>query len=704
MPTSLFRTFSREILVTILFLVGRVGAQPTWIELTIQGTAQQGRDNPGAVYDPLSNRLIVFGGDADTGPCCTYFNDTWVLANANGLGGTPSWIQLSPAAPSGLPPGRNSLSVVYDATSNRMILFAGGQFGGNVYATLFNDVWVLTNANGLGGTPTWLQLAPVGGPPPPRAGQEAVYDEANNRMIIYGGGDNGIEDVPTDVWVLTNANGLGGTPTWLEFSPPNGAPVEEHYSTGYDPNTNRMIFFGGCCYWTNASWVLANANGVGVEPMWMPQSPGGTPPAIRQTAAYGYNPANNSLVIFGGSAAGTAYNDTWLLSNADGATGVPAWSNLIPNNAKGSPPIISGQLPSIGSGFDVVNERLISLENTPVSGGSVILQPWVLKLEPAQTGLIEVYANSSTATFTISGPMTYSGSGRSFVQSNAPPGAYTITYGQIENYVTPGPQTLTLDSDGRLTFFATYGINAVDVACKAGDLYSSTKLNDLENAGVQAVVVNAWPGVQKTSQCLSVLQDQLYNVMNAGLNIAAYCALSFDNPDGQIDPTDGLDMWSGGWQVDQALANIGSVPVAFLAIDVEIGGGFGASLPSDRITRIQEALKEVVAKGITPIIYTDSTQWSTVTQIEGDTNSVFSGYPLWDSFDDFVESLTLDGPYASGCPDGQTGSQYHWVPYGGWSRRLGKQYNLGCNRQGTSIGAAANLDIDVFDTSLFGLP
>ncbi len=384
----------------ILFTAGarRGTAQPTWTEVTTAGGPVSGRETPSAVYDPSSNSLIVFGGLSLEEPCCNNsLNEVWVLTNANGLGGTPTWMQLTPAAPTGVPAGRSSLSAVYDSANNRMIIFGGGQFGTSVFNTLYNDVWVLTNANGLGGTPSWVPLAPTGGPPPARAGQQAVYDSQNNRMIIYGGGNNGIEDVPTDVWVLTNANGLGGTPTWLQFSPANGAPAAEHYATGYDPNTNRMIFFGGCCYWTNATWALLNANGLGGTPTWMQLSPGGTLPAIRQTPAYGYDPTNNFLVIFGMAGPGTAYNDTWQLLNANGAAGTPEWMNLIPNDASGSPPIISGYNTSSASGYDIANQRLISLENTPVAGGGAILQPWVLALHPTCVPPLSIFPDTSGA-------------------------------------------------------------------------------------------------------------------------------------------------------------------------------------------------------------------------------------------------------------------------------------------------------------------
>jgi hypothetical protein len=87
-----------------------------------------------------------------------------------------------------------------------MILF-GGQPGYCLGCGGFNDVWVLENANGLTGTPQWVQLAPNGGPPANRNNQVAVYDSANNNMIMFGGaGDIGV-GILSDTWVLSNANG-----------------------------------------------------------------------------------------------------------------------------------------------------------------------------------------------------------------------------------------------------------------------------------------------------------------------------------------------------------------------------------------------------------------------------------------------------------------------------------------------------------------
>jgi Galactose oxidase, central domain len=80
---------------------------------------------------------------------------------------TPSWTQLSVV---GSPPlARASASAVYTGTDNRLIVF-GGHTG---FANL-NDVWTLSNANGLGGPPSWAQLNPVGSLPVGRAGHTAV--------------------------------------------------------------------------------------------------------------------------------------------------------------------------------------------------------------------------------------------------------------------------------------------------------------------------------------------------------------------------------------------------------------------------------------------------------------------------------------------------------------------------------------------------
>jgi hypothetical protein len=88
----------------------------------------------GGVYDPGSNTLMVYGGDnCNNVP----FSDVWVLSNANGVSGTPTWRQLSPAP---APQARRSFGTVYDPVSNELIIFGGYNDSGGY----FNDVWVLS--------------------------------------------------------------------------------------------------------------------------------------------------------------------------------------------------------------------------------------------------------------------------------------------------------------------------------------------------------------------------------------------------------------------------------------------------------------------------------------------------------------------------------------------------------------------------------
>ena len=140
------------------------------------------------------------------------------------------WIKLDPT---GKPlPGWANATAVYDTANNRMIVF-----GGSTATGFTNRVWVLANANGLGGTPKWAELKPVGGPPPPRVNHMAAYDQANNRLIVYGGSTTGLA-VLTDFWVLTNANGLGGTPRWIQLSYGGALPsqrVAGFAHPAYDP-------------------------------------------------------------------------------------------------------------------------------------------------------------------------------------------------------------------------------------------------------------------------------------------------------------------------------------------------------------------------------------------------------------------------------------------------------------------------------------
>ena len=247
-----------------------------------------------AVYDSTDNRMVVFGGAqgvASPPPC---LNDVYVLEYATGIGGTTSWIRLIPTG--GAPAPRYGHTAVYDPNGNAMIVFGGN----NCSSTYYNDVWVLKNANSLGDTPAWVQLSPSGPTPPVRAFSSAVYDETNNRMIVFGGFNGSYLG---DLWVLTNANGTGGTPGWLQLTPSGSPSPRSGHSAVYDAADNRMIVFGGTTGKgaLGETWVLASANGLVGTPSWDPLVPGSENAPRRAYHSAIYDPGSNKMIIFGGN-------------------------------------------------------------------------------------------------------------------------------------------------------------------------------------------------------------------------------------------------------------------------------------------------------------------------------------------------------------------------------------------------------------------
>jgi hypothetical protein len=83
-------------------------------------------------------------------------------------------------APPARPPRGPDNSTVYDSVNNRLIVFGG--CGGDC-APALNDVWVLTNANGLGGTPAWKEIQVTGGPAA-RTNAAVVYDSTENELFV----------------------------------------------------------------------------------------------------------------------------------------------------------------------------------------------------------------------------------------------------------------------------------------------------------------------------------------------------------------------------------------------------------------------------------------------------------------------------------------------------------------------------------------
>jgi hypothetical protein len=78
-----------------------------------------------------------------------------------------------------------------------MIIFGGFIAPG----TFFGDTWVLSNANGIGvAEPVWNQLIDPSGPVPSTRWNGGVIDTLNHRMIMFGGSGDGRSTVSAPLW------------------------------------------------------------------------------------------------------------------------------------------------------------------------------------------------------------------------------------------------------------------------------------------------------------------------------------------------------------------------------------------------------------------------------------------------------------------------------------------------------------------------
>jgi len=358
-----------------------LGAQggETWIQLTpspdpIYGTPQVMGHS--AVYNFVTNKMIVFGGVGPAGgscPTCGYLpvGDLWMLSNANGLGGAPAWSKVTPLAPSGAPSARELHAAVYDLTNNRMILNGGFTSPGSCSGGV-SDTWVLTHADGTGGTPTWLPLSTTGAAPG-LLSHGAAYDAAHNRLITHGGNFSACGSAQDGTWVLTYANGLEGAAAWTQLAPTGELPFVLYSlanpTVGFDPGTNSLVSYVkyGAATSVGATRLLSNANGLGGSPAWTDIAQ--TNPRYAQAGVF--DAGRNRMLIFAGIWT-VALNDVWRLDKANGQGGTPQWTQI---NPTGTPPAARIATSTV---YDPATGRLIVFGGGTYSQSVVYSDVWVL--------------------------------------------------------------------------------------------------------------------------------------------------------------------------------------------------------------------------------------------------------------------------------------------------------------------------------------
>jgi hypothetical protein len=144
------------------------GTQKTWQEIPDLTSTPAGRQGAAMAYDAVSQKVLLFGGEGQSG----VLGDTWLW---NGVSAT--WEQVTGLSAS--PSARGGAQLSYDG--EQLVLFGGYTGTGNSKVPL-RDTWLWDGT-------AWTQALPVQSPPAAYSGQMA-FD--GSTAVLYGGNSGSV--------------------------------------------------------------------------------------------------------------------------------------------------------------------------------------------------------------------------------------------------------------------------------------------------------------------------------------------------------------------------------------------------------------------------------------------------------------------------------------------------------------------------------
>jgi hypothetical protein len=350
-------------------------------QVTTAGTVPSARSGHAAIYDPVRQRMIVFGG-----------NDGFLRNDVRSLtiGPTPTWSAIAPTGTP--PPGRESSHAIYDPIRDRMVVFGG--YAGSTY---FRGAWALA----LGGTPAWTELAPDAALPQ-TSYNYVVYDSRRDRLIAIGA-----DVFQTHAWWMP----AGGPATWTEFGSAMDALTE--FAADYDSVGDRVLLYGGLrASGTDPRLELWQMNPTSGQWSTLSPVPVDAPwPLQRFSHTLTRDPYRERFVLYGGLEGQFAYSAwrspaVWFASSsytvdveptADAAGVTLAFRRLW----LAAPDRIAFELKGLGEGgavvevFDVAGRRLGAAALSP--GGAGSRSGSVTLGTPAPAGVVFVRVRQAAA-------------------------------------------------------------------------------------------------------------------------------------------------------------------------------------------------------------------------------------------------------------------------------------------------------------------
>lgn len=193
------------------------------------------RSRHGLVFDQSRGVAVLHGGMRGVGRARPV-NDTWELS-------AQGW---SPVPTRGaVPSPRNRAAMVYDPSIQKTVLFGGQSFNGITWA-MRGDTWLFDGVR-------WRRSRQLfSRTPAPRCGHCMAYDEANGRIVLFGGVVRSQVSMG-DTWVFDGRK-------WHQIVGV-GPPPRRYAGLAWDVNLGGCVLYGGCVddfgeYPLNDCWLF----------------------------------------------------------------------------------------------------------------------------------------------------------------------------------------------------------------------------------------------------------------------------------------------------------------------------------------------------------------------------------------------------------------------------------------------------------------
>ncbi len=300
-----------------------------WTKLS-PATSPSARFGQAMAYDPVSKKIVLFGGIGKT-----YLNDTWTFD------GTTWTKQQTPVAP----PVRTGSSMGFDKRTHKLVMF-GGFNGGHTKSAFLQDTWLWDGA-----TSTWTEATMKSSPP--RATGPVMFNDPLTGKVVMFGGWNPTQKVPN----------LNKTWRWTGQAWQRLHPTTSPYGRGWgiavlDPARKNVVLTGGNgdTIRTDNTWTWDGQN-------WTQQFPSTQVQAL-VSAGFAFDPGSQSVIVFGGfgEASGQNMNQTW---SWDG-------TNWVLLNPKKSPSARDG----LGMAYDPATHEVVMFGGEVSDGGKELRDTW----------------------------------------------------------------------------------------------------------------------------------------------------------------------------------------------------------------------------------------------------------------------------------------------------------------------------------------